>query len=142
MYKIIESTFSVSIFVSTTIYAESRGARIINCSFGGSPFTDTEQYQIKWLGDKGILVVCAAGNGGDDLRGDNNDIDPQYPASYDGENIISVAAVQQRGRLTYWSNFGIQNVDIAGFEAGHHQPGTIRTQGIVVSARDAGPGLL
>ena len=60
-----------------------------------------------------IILVCAAGNGGTDGQADSNDLVPQYPASYEGENIISVAAVDQYGRLTRFSNFGLRSVDIA-----------------------------
>ena len=103
----------VSDFISASTYAQGQGARIINCSFGGSPFSFLEQLQVRWLADNDIILVCAAGNGGTDGQADSNDLVPQYPASYEGENIISVAAVDQYGRLTRFSNFGLRSVDIA-----------------------------
>ena len=103
----------VSDFISASTYAQGQGVRIINCSFGGSPFSFLEQLQVRWLADNDIILVCAAGNGGTDGQADSNDLVPQYPASYEGENIISVAAVDQYGRLTPFSNFGLRSVDIA-----------------------------
>ena len=48
-----------------------------------------------------------------DGRGDNNDTSPSYPASYALDNIISVAAVDQQGRLATFSNYGPLSVHIA-----------------------------
>lgn len=103
----------VSDFIAASTYAQRQGARIINCSFGGSSFSLLEQLQVLWLAENDIILVCAAGNGGTDGRGDSNDLVPQYPASYGGESIISVAAVDQHGRLAPFSNFGLRSVDLA-----------------------------
>ena len=107
------SASDVADICAATTYAESRGVRIINCSFGGFPFSSTELAQIEWLRDREVLLVCAAGNGGEDRIGDDNDQLPQYPSSYDVANIISVAAIDQAGELSTFSNFGLQSVDIA-----------------------------
>jgi subtilisin family serine protease len=55
-----------------------------------------------------MLFVTAAGN-----KGDNNDMDPMYPASFDAENIISVASIDCNGELNNDSNYGETSVDIA-----------------------------
>lgn len=53
------------------------------------------------------------GNGGNDGRGDNNDLTPQYPASYDVENLIAVAAQDRSGSLAGFSNYGPTRVHLA-----------------------------
>lgn len=86
-------------------YAVAQGAQIINCSWGGSGYSSALQ---NTMADSGVLFVCAAGNGASD-----NDSTPFYPASYPADNIIAVAASDQMDRLTRFSNFGTQSVDIA-----------------------------
>jgi len=54
-----------------------------------------------------MLFVAAAGN-----NGVNIDSSPQYPASYDASNILSVAAVDNQGKLAYFSNYGPTSVDV------------------------------
>lgn len=103
----------VAHFLLATEYAAERGARIINASFGGGSYSDFEYLQIESLRSRGILVIAAAGNGGLDGQGDNNDVFPFYPASYDLDNIISVAATDRNGELTLFSNYGPISVDVA-----------------------------
>ena len=61
-----------------------------------------------------MLFVAAAGNGHQGV-GYNNDTDakPGVPASYDMDNIISVAAIDSNGALGAFSNWGVKTVDIA-----------------------------
>jgi hypothetical protein len=94
-------------------YARLKGAQIINCSFGGFGFSSSERAAYAVLRDAGILVVCAAGNGGNDDAGDNNDRVPFYPASYNLPNMINVAAVDRTLALASFSNFGTNSVHIA-----------------------------
>jgi hypothetical protein len=56
----------------------------------------------------GILFVAAAGN-----QTMNNDLTPTYPANYDVENILSVAAIDNRGGLAPFSNYGQKTVHVA-----------------------------
>ena len=65
-----------------------------------------------------MLFVAAAGNGGTDGWGDDNDRDPEFPASYSLNNILSVAATDWDDRRAYFSNFGQGTVHLAA-------PGTI-----------------
>jgi subtilisin family serine protease len=60
-----------------------------------------------------ILFVAAAGNGDVLGQGINNDQTPFFPASLDLPNVISVAALNDRGELATFSNFGARTVDIA-----------------------------
>lgn len=100
-------TFAV---IQSLQYAMDHGARIVNCSFGGSVFSDLEYAAFGELKDAGILAVCAAGNSAFDT-----DVVEQknYPSCYDHENIVSVAASDQGDGLASFSNFGLHSVHIA-----------------------------
>ena len=93
------------------VYAARNGARIINCSFG-KDLNEGEKLipdTLKYIAEKyGVLVVVAAGN-------DSNDIDkvPTYPASFSNDNLLVVASTSQGGNLSYFSNYGQINVDVA-----------------------------
>ena len=58
------------------------------------------------------MFVAAAGNGGIDGIGDNNDLTPSYPASYTNANVISVAAITRTGTRAGFSNYGARSVDL------------------------------
>jgi subtilisin family serine protease len=96
---------SINSFIEAIEYAESMGASICNISSG----TYLENTKLKSaIENSEMLFVTAAGNGGE-----NNDITPMYPASFDLENIISVASISCNGSLNSLSNFGKTSVDIA-----------------------------
>lgn len=88
-------------------YAKANGAQIVNASWGsyGGYQGDVLERAIM---DSGMLFIAAAGN-----EANNNDLTPSYPASYSSSNILSVAAIDNRGRLASFSNFGISTVDLA-----------------------------
>jgi subtilisin family serine protease/opacity protein-like surface antigen len=88
-------------------YAISKGARIINASFGGEGFSQSERDAIAQAGAAGILFVAAAGN-----LGQNNDFIPLFPANYDLNNVLSVAAVDAMDQLAGFSNYGQETVDL------------------------------
>ncbi len=89
--------------------------RVLNASWGGPDFSQALGEAIDAAHEAGILVVAAAGNNGDGTRsqGIDNDQTALYPASYDFPNVISVAAVDRRGELASFSNYGAQSVDLA-----------------------------
>ena len=91
-------------------YAKAEGIKISNNSWGGGAFSQALNDAID---SSGSLFVAAAGNGGADGIGDNNDASPMYPASYTSPNILSVAAVDNRGSLGRFSNYGKTSVDIS-----------------------------
>ncbi len=99
-------------------YAIDRGADIINMSLGGSGASEAST-EVKNLiaaidaGEDDVLIIAAAGNGGDDGLGDCNDSAPVYPANIQKENMIAVAAVDAYNELTSYSNFGGSTVHIA-----------------------------
>lgn len=94
-------------------YAVANGAKIINASLGGPGFSYSLYSAIATANAHSVLFIAAAGNGGDDLVGDNNDLAPFYPASYNLPNIISVAATDQDDRRASFSNFGPNSVHVA-----------------------------
>jgi uncharacterized repeat protein (TIGR01451 family) len=80
--------------------------RVLNNSYGGQGFSQSLHDAIKELGDAGILFVAAAGN--ETL---NNDFVPEYPASFDLPNVISVGASDRFGQFaSSFSNRGPQTV--------------------------------
>jgi subtilisin family serine protease len=79
-----------------------------NCSWGGGSYNQSLHDAIAAAGEAGIVVVCSAGNDGDD-----NDWSPAYPASYDCANIIAVAATDSSDGLADFSNYGASSVDLA-----------------------------
>jgi hypothetical protein len=89
-------------------YAARMGARVANCSFGGYYYSQAEYDTISAVNEAGMLVVCASGNDAIDT-----DSFPHYPSSYDLPNIISVAASTRFDELAYFSNFGLNSVDVA-----------------------------
>ena len=85
----------------------------INASWGGFDYNGLIRDAINAAGKAGIVVCTSAGNGGDDAVGDDNDVTPHYPSSYDCANIISVAATDDNDALASFSNYGLGSVDLA-----------------------------
>ncbi|MCD6338487.1 MAG: S8 family serine peptidase, partial [Verrucomicrobia bacterium] len=94
--------------IEGVMYAVNEGARIINVSSGGYMYDDLELAVYDYANTNGVLVVCAVGNEGND-----NDLTPFYPASYDLENIIAVTAIDRADKMPEWANYGRQSVDLA-----------------------------
>jgi subtilisin family serine protease len=88
-------------------FAVSKGAKILNNSWGGGGFEQSLFDAINRARVKGVLFVAAAGN-----EANNNDGSPSYPASYQLDNIISVAAIDRRDNLADFSNFGASSVHL------------------------------
>lgn len=89
---------------------------VINASYGGLSYTQSEKEQFELAGRVGITVVAAAGNNNPRLPPNlnilNNDLLPTFPSSYDLPNIISVAATDQTDALADFSHFGKFSVDL------------------------------
>lgn len=88
-------------------YATSKGARILSNSWGGGGASETLKQAIERSNAAGALFVAAAGN-----ESNNNDSRPTYPATYDVPNILSVAAVDNRGQIASFSNYGKTKVHV------------------------------
>ena len=101
--------------INYLVSMKQRGAniRVINASLGGNQYSKAVEDSLWSAYAEGILFIAAAGNGGDDAIGDNNDLAPFYPASYKPFNIISVAATDQDDRRVPFSNYGPNTVHVA-----------------------------
>lgn len=85
-------------------YAQDNGIQILNYSAGwNSPLPQIRAKIEAYSG----LFVCSAGNNGED-----NDDKPFYPAEYDLDNILVVAACKPGGRMADSTNFGKASVDV------------------------------
>ena len=74
--------------ISAIEYAVANGAHLTTNSWGGGGFSQALQDAIEASGDAGMLFMAAAGNGGADGIGDDNDVTPHYPSNYPLDNII------------------------------------------------------
>ncbi|AQG80743.1 S8 family peptidase [Spirosoma montaniterrae] len=83
-----------------------------NNSWGGGGFSQALQDAIGRANAADILFVAAAGNGGSDGVGDNNDVVANYPSNYPNANVIAVASITSTGARSGFSNFGAATVDI------------------------------
>lgn len=90
-------------------YSASRGAKIINASWGGTECSDTLKEAIAELTEQGILFVTASGNDGIDF-----DIAQFYsfPAAFNLQNQITVAATDLLDGFAAFSNRSFSLVHI------------------------------
>lgn len=88
-------------------YATSKGAKVLSNSWGGGGYSETLKQAIERSNTAGALFVAAAGN-----ESNNNDSKPTYPATYDVPNVISVAAIDNRGQIASFSNYGQTKVHV------------------------------
>ncbi len=84
-----------------------------NNSWGGGGYSSAVTAAIERANGKNILFIAAAGNGGGDQIGDNNDAVANYPSNYPNANIIAVASITNTGARSSFSNYGATTVDIA-----------------------------
>jgi len=86
------------------IWAADNGANVISMSLGTTfaPSSSTLESAVNYAWSKGAVLVCAAGNNGNDVR--------DYPAYY--RNCIAVAATDDTDNLAYFSTYG-NWVDVA-----------------------------
>ncbi|SYZ72446.1 Thermophilic serine proteinase (modular protein) [Candidatus Zixiibacteriota bacterium] len=82
-------------------FAADNGAKVINMSLGGASGSSTLQNAVIYAYNKGVTIVCAAGNAGSST--------PQYPAAY--TQCISVSAVRYDRTYTYYTSYG-STIDI------------------------------
>ncbi len=90
----MKTTFGVNIVAS-------------NNSWGGSGQSQALEDAIQASIEAGIMFVAAAGN-----SSNNNDVNPEFPASLDLDGVISVAATDHNDQLASFSSFGANTVDV------------------------------
>jgi len=98
---------STSDAIAALNYAVDNGARISNNSWGGGGFSSAMRDAISSAASNNHLFVAASGN-----DGVNTDSSPHYPSSYTNNNIISVAASDNRDGIASFSNYGSTSVDL------------------------------
>ena len=89
-------------------YAVRHHLPISNNSWGGGNFSQAVLNALTAARNAGHVFVAAAGN-----NGENTDRNPFYPADYGVNNIVSVAATDNRDRLASFSDYGATSVHLA-----------------------------
>lgn len=89
-------------------YATKMNVDIMSNSWGGGGFSQALFDVISAAKDKGIVFTAAAGN-----ESSNNDARPSYPATYNVDNIISVASHTAQDSLSSFSCYGRRTVHVA-----------------------------
>ncbi|MCA9552308.1 MAG: S8 family serine peptidase [Myxococcales bacterium] len=89
---------SVADIADAIRFAADEGANVINMSLGGGMRTLIMERAVAYAHNKGVVVVCAAGNGGRKKV--------EYPAAYKG--AFAVSSVGPTRKLAYYSSYGKQ----------------------------------
>lgn len=76
---------------------------LINMSFGMDTYNECTFNLLKQLGEKGAIIIAAAGNEGKEKC--------QYPAEYELDCVISVGAAEMNGQIASYSNYG-KSIDV------------------------------
>jgi subtilisin family serine protease len=92
-------------FIRAIEYAEANGIRVINCSQGNFTNEFFNPAVRDAMAAANVLFVCSGGNRGTPRL--------NFPSSYPGANILSVANVTNIGELSEHSTYGSDHVDIA-----------------------------
>ena len=112
-----DGTGTLDELVDAIDVAAEKGAAIVNASLGASgSFPEALHDAISEHPE--VLFVVAAGNGGEDGIGDDNDVVGDWPCNYQPpagkpDNVICVAASDDRDLPAEFTNFGAVNVDLA-----------------------------
>jgi large repetitive protein len=105
-----DTNLSLADTVDAFGYAGAMGADVVNMSAGSSSFSQAQLDAINAAPN--TLFVFAAGNGGADHIGDNNDTSPAYPCVLNRPNVVCVASTDYNDKLASSSNFGPTTVDV------------------------------
>lgn len=92
-------------------YAVEHGAKVLSNSWGGKGDDGNQALfdAIERAKAKDVLFIAAAGNDGSD----NDGRDPSYPAALTNDNLISVAATDEKDKLAFFSNYGKKTTHLA-----------------------------
>ncbi|MDH3206914.1 MAG: S8 family peptidase [Gemmatimonadota bacterium] len=97
-------------------YAVDNGADILNMSFGKafSPQKDLVDASIRYADERGVLMIHAAGNDGEDMDAKPSYPTPEYSVGGSATNWISVGAAHWAvdSLAAAFSNYGQQRVDL------------------------------
>jgi len=78
------------------VYAADNGAHVINCSWGGGGYMQSQAERIQYANSKGAIVIAAAGNSGNERV--------HTPAAY--PNVLSVANTGPEDKIHTSSTYG------------------------------------
>lgn len=90
-------------------FARRNGARIVNASYGGPGYAQSEVDAIEMLAAADILFVASAGNQDSNLDFSG----ATYPANYRVSNVLAVAATNRQDGIASFSTHGPVNVPLA-----------------------------
>lgn len=97
--KFINGSFGyTSDAIEAIEYAKNLGVKLINCSWGGAEYNLALKEAME---NSGILFIAAAGNNSSDVTAN-----PVYPTCFDLPNVVSAAAIDNKGALASFSNYG------------------------------------
>ncbi len=88
-------------------FGAAANVRVLNNSYGGGGSLESFIDGLNRAAAAEMLFVAAAGN-----AGGNNDATPFYPASYENDNVIAVAATTIADARASFSNYGATSVDL------------------------------
>jgi cell wall-associated protease len=99
------------------IYAADNGAKIINMSFGKSfsPNKEIVDKAVKYAESKGVLLIHAAGNDGDNLDEKNNYPNRDFKTGGNAKNWLEIGASawgKDKDFVGSFSNYGKKSVDL------------------------------
>ncbi|MDR1181394.1 MAG: S8 family serine peptidase [Bacteroidales bacterium] len=86
-------------------WAVENGAKVINMSYSSAYSSQYEADAFQVYADAGVILVASAGNQGDEGN------PARYPANY--SSVISVASIDGDENISYFSEYGAENADIA-----------------------------
>lgn len=84
-------------------WATDNGAKVINLSLGSSAKSTTLERAVNYAWNRGVVVVAAAGNSANPSK--------TYPGAYN--NVIAVAATDNKDQKASFSSYGAKWVDVA-----------------------------
>lgn len=98
-------------------YAVDNGAQIINMSFGKgfSPHKEVVDKAVKYAESKGVLLIHAAGNDGDDLDQESNFPNKTYTSGGQAKTWLEIGASSWGADENFvgsFSNYGKKSVDL------------------------------
>jgi subtilisin family serine protease len=100
--------FPLDAIADSIAYACANGARVVNGSFGGPWISKAITSAMQSAACAQTLFVFAAGN-----ESLNNDTTASFPCNAAVASIVCVAATTASDALAAYSNYGVQNVDLA-----------------------------
>jgi subtilisin family serine protease len=104
--------FTTAQAISALNYAKSKSVPVVNASWGNYGEEGMDPALRDAIASYPGVFVTASGNAGFNHDGSDPD-DKMYPCDFDLPNIVCVAASDQNGNLTDYSDFGSVSVDVA-----------------------------